>query len=152
MLTIFVPALAALSVAVLGQAWTAAAARRAEERTAWRTLQQSTLLEAQDQLMAAWLATAKIMRGISSSELQFTLQDANARLTVLGARIADRHLADDLAAWQQEMNLRTQRIAQGAAPLTTDQVNEFHQRLIALSDRLGISAIALRPHPRRRSR
>lgn len=151
MLTIFVPALAALLVAVLGQAWAAAAARAAEERTAWRTLQQGTLIEAQDQLMGSWLATAKILRGASAPELKFTLQDANARLTVLGSRIADRRLAADLATWQQEMNLEARRIAQGAPLLAPGQVNELHLRFVALSDRLGTSAVALRPQRGRRA-
>jgi hypothetical protein len=145
MLTIFVPALAALLVAVIGQAWSAAAARRAEERAAWRVLQQGTLTETQDQLMDFWLATAKIMRGVTADELKFRLQDAGARLTVLGTRIADRQLAADLADWQHEMNLRTQRVARSAALLTPEQVNELNPGFIALSDRLGATALALRP-------
>lgn len=145
MLTIFVPALAALLVVVIGQAWTAAAARRAEERTAWRALQQSALLETQDQLMGFWLATVKALRGVSTTELKFTLQDASARLTVLGTRIGDRQLAADLAAWQHEMSLETQRVVRDAIALTPGQVNQLNPRFIALSDRLGASAIALRP-------
>jgi len=145
MLTIFVPALVALLVVVIGQAWTAAAGRRAEERTAWRALQQSALLETQDQLMGFWLATAKVLRGVPAAELKFTLQDANARLTVLGTRIADRQLATDLATWQYEMNLETQRVVRDAVPLTPEQVNQLNPRFIALSDRLGATALALRP-------
>jgi hypothetical protein len=145
MLTIFVPALAALVVAVIGQAWAAAAARRAEERTAWRALQQSTLTETQDQLMAHWLTIAKILRGATAAELPFTLQDANARLTVLGTRIADRQLAGDLAEWQQEMNLEAQRVVRNGVPLTAEQVNQINPRFIALADRLGATALASRP-------
>jgi hypothetical protein len=145
MLTIFVPALVALLVVVIGQAWAAAAARKAEERTAWRALQQSVLLETQDQLMAFWMATAKILRGVGDVQLRFTLQDASARLTVLGSRIADRQLAADLADWQYEMILQTQRVLGGADALTPGQVSELNPRFIALADRLGGSAIALRP-------
>ena len=84
-------------------------------------------------------------RGVPAAELKFTLQDANARLTVLGTRIADRQLATDLATWQYEMNLETQRVVRDAVPLTPEQVNQLNPRFIALSDRLGATALALRP-------
>jgi hypothetical protein len=145
MLTIFVPALAALLVAVIGQAWSARATRRAEERAAWQALQQGTLTETQDQLMVFWLATAKIMRGVTIAELKFTLQDANARLTILGTRIADRQLAADLADWQQGMNLRSQGLVASGALLTPEQVNELHPGFINLADQLGAKALAFRP-------
>jgi hypothetical protein len=145
MLTIFVPALVALLVVVIGQALTAASARRAEERTAWRALQQNVLLETQDQLMVFWLATAKVLRGVTAMELKFTLQDASARLTVLGTRIAERQLGADLADWQHKMSLETQRVVRDAIALTSEQVDQLNPRFIALSDRLGASAIALRP-------
>jgi hypothetical protein len=145
MLTIFVPALVALLVVVIGQAWAAASARRAEERTAWRALQQSVLLETQDQLMEFWLATAKILRGVTDKQLRFTLQDTGTRLTVLGTRIADRQLAADLGTWQYEMNLETQRVVRGEGERNPAQVDQMNPRFIALVDRLGGSAIALRP-------
>lgn len=65
------------------------------------------------------------------------MQDASARLTVLGSRIADRQLADDLAAWQHAMSLETQRVVRGEGARTPEQVQEMHPRFIDLTDRLG---------------
>lgn len=144
MLTIFVPALVALLVVMIGQAWAATSARQAQERTTWRTLQQDVLLETQDRLMELWVATAKLLRGSAREDLQTTLQEASARITVLGSRIADRQLADDLAKWHHEMALEVTRV-RGEGVRTQAQVQEHHQQFLALVDRLGSSAIGLRP-------
>jgi hypothetical protein len=145
MLTIFIPALVALIVVMIGQAWTAKSAREAEERTVWRALQQSVLLETQDRLMDNWVVTAKLLRGADHPDLPTAMEEASTRLTILGPRIADRQLATDIADWHHELAKAIGKVVAGGEPFSPEQITSYHRKYVALADRLGAAAIELRP-------